>query len=180
MSAEYPVVFTAEQIQERVRELAERISADFRGRRLLCLVVLRGGFFFASDLIRHIRDVDVELEFVKLYSYAGPDSHGHVRFQGQIPKVAGYDVLVIEDLVDTGLTLASLHEGILGQGPRSLSYAIVVDKKARREIPFECEYVCFDASEDQYFVGYGMDDEGLGRNLPYIGVKETAGSRQRN
>jgi hypoxanthine phosphoribosyltransferase len=174
MSTEYPVVFSAEQIQQRVRELGDRISEDFHGRRLLCLVVLRGGFFFAADLIRNIHDVDVELEFVKLTSYAGPDSHGHVRLQGQLPKVSGYDVLVIEDLVDTGLTLANLHEAVLAQGPRSLSYAIVVDKKARREIPFECEYVCFDAEEAQFFVGYGMDDDGLGRNLPFIGIKEPA------
>jgi len=172
MTKDYKVLFTSEQIQQRVQELAARISEDFKGKRLLCLVVLRGGFFFAADLIRHIEGVEVELEFVKLYSYSGPNSSGRVRMQGQMPKVAGYDVLVIEDLVDTGLTLSQLHEAILSQGPRSLRYAIVVDKKARREIAFECEYVCFDATEDQFLVGYGMDDNGHGRTLPYIGIAD--------
>jgi hypoxanthine phosphoribosyltransferase len=165
----YPVVFSEEQIQARVRELAARISADYAGHRLLCLVVLRGGFFFAADLIRQISGVNVELDFVKLESYVGKSTSGRLRFHGQLPKVSGYDVLVIEDLVDTGLTLANLHEALVAQGPRSLRYAIVVDKKARREIDFECEYVCFDVDADKYLVGYGMDDDDKGRTLAYIG-----------
>ena len=169
MTEDYSIVFPTEQIQARIRELAARISADYAGRRLLCLVVLRGGFFFAADLIRQLEGVDVQLDFVKLDSYAGQSSSGRLRFHGQLPRVSGYDVLVIEDLVDTGLTLANLHEALLAQGPRSLRYAIVVDKKARRKIPFECEYVCFDVDADKFLVGYGMDDEDKGRTLPYIG-----------
>lgn len=167
---EYRVVFTPQQIQERVRALAERISADYAGKRLLCLVVLRGGFFFAADLIRHIEGVHVELDFVRLQSYAGKESRGSVRTKQLLPRVAGYDVLVIEDLVDTGLTLAGLDEALKAQGPRSVRYAIVVDKKARRKIPFECEYVAFDVADDQFLVGYGMDDDDKGRSLPYIGA----------
>jgi hypoxanthine phosphoribosyltransferase len=169
MTETYPEVFTEQQIQARVRELAARISEDYAGQRLLCLTVLRGGFFFAADLIRHFQGVSVELEFIKLDSYAGQSSSGRLRFHGQLPRVSGYDVLVIEDLVDTGLTLANLHEALQAQGPRSLRYAIVVDKKARRKIPFECEYVCFDVEADKFLVGYGMDDSGKGRTLPYIG-----------
>lgn len=172
--SEYRVVFTPGQIQERVRALAERISADYAGKRLLCLVVLRGGFFFAADLIRNIQGVEVELDFVRLQSYAGRDSQGRVRTKGQLPRVSGYEVLVIEDLVDTGLTLADLHESLTAQGPRSLRYAIVVDKKARRKIPFECEYVAFDVTDDTFLVGYGMDDNDKGRNLPYIGATEAS------
>ena len=132
--------------------------------------MLRGGFFFAADLIRNIEGVQVEMDFVKLQSYAGNSSQGRVRSKEQLPRVAGYDVLFIEDLVDTGLTLANLHEALKAQGPRSLRYAIVVDKKARRKIPFECEYVAFDVSSDDFLVGYGMDDSDKGRNLPYIGA----------
>ncbi|MBX3473831.1 MAG: hypoxanthine phosphoribosyltransferase [Planctomycetes bacterium] len=168
--SDYPTVFSAEQIQQRVRDLAQRISTDYAGKRLLCLVVLRGGFFFAADLIRSIEGVQVELDFVRLQSYAGRESQGRLRTKGHLPRVAGYDVLVIEDLVDTGLTLANLHEALRAQGPRSLRYAIVVDKKARRKIPFECEYVAFDVADDTFLVGYGMDDNDKGRNLPYIGT----------
>lgn len=170
--SQYRTVFSAAQIQQRVSEIAAQISADYAGKRLLCLVVLRGGFFFAADLIRQLQGVQVELEFVRLQSYAGQTSHGRVRTRELLPRVAGYDVLVMEDLVDTGLTLSDLHESLKAQGPRSLRYAIVVDKKARRKIPFECEYVAFDVSEDQFLVGYGMDDDDKGRNLPYIGVVE--------
>jgi hypoxanthine phosphoribosyltransferase len=170
MSAPYEILFDAETVQRRVAELADQISARFRGRKLLCLVVLRGGFFFGADLIRHLQAVDVELEFVKLGSYAGRETSGRLVVSGPIPRVSGYDVLVIEDLVDTGLTLSNLHEALLAQGPRSLQYAIVVDKKARRKIAFECEYVAFDVATDQFLVGYGMDDENRGRTLPYIGI----------
>lgn len=166
----YPVLFSAEAVQKRVAELAAQISADYAGKRLLCLVVLRGGFFFGADLVRQLKGVEVELEFVKLASYSGRESSGRLLVTGPLPRVSGYDVLVIEDLVDTGLTLSNLHEALLAQGPNSLRYAIVVDKKARRKIPFECEYVAFDVQADTFLVGYGMDDENKGRTLPYIGT----------
>ncbi|MCC6465348.1 MAG: hypoxanthine phosphoribosyltransferase [Planctomycetes bacterium] len=170
--ASYRVLFSAEQIQQRVTELAARIAADYAGKRLLCLVVLRGGFFFAADLIRQLKGVEVEMDFVKLQSYAGRKSGGRVRSGEALPRVSGYDVLVIEDLVDTGTTLAGLHEALKAQGPRSLRYAIVVDKKARRQVPFECEYVAFDVDADTFLVGYGMDDEGKNRTLPFIGAAQ--------
>jgi len=170
MKQNYPILFDAATVQKRVSELAAQISADYAGKRLLCLVVLRGGFFFGADLVRQLKDVEVELEFVKLASYAGRDSSGRLRVSGPLPAVSGYEVLVIEDLVDTGLTLSNLHEALLAQGPRSLRYAIVVDKKSHRKIPFECEYVAFDVKEEAFLVGYGMDDANRGRVLPYIGV----------
>lgn len=168
MPVKTKVLFSAAQIEKRVGELASKISRDYAGKTLLCLTVLKGGFFFAADLIRRIKGVELELEFVKLQSYAGKRSSGRLEFRGPLPSVAGCEVLVIEDLVDTGLTLASLHEALKAQGPRSLRYAICVDKKARREIPFECEYVAFDVDKDCFLVGYGMDHEGKMRTLPDI------------
>ncbi len=168
MADQYKEVFSKEQIIERVQTLAGEISAKFKGKTLLCVIVLRGGFFFGSDLIRAMKDVHVEVDFVKLESYAG-NCKGSLKIRGQVPRVSGYDVLVIEDLVDTGLTLAELHESLSAQGPRSLQYAVVVDKKAHRKVQFDCEYVCFDTEGKKYLVGYGMDDNGKQRNLPYIG-----------
>lgn len=168
MTGDYKTVFTQEQINERVNAIAAEVSAKFRGKPLLCVIVLRGGFFFGSDLIRAMEDVNVEVDFVKLESYAG-NQQGSLKIRGQVPRVSGYDVLVIEDLVDTGLTLSELHESLSCQGPRSLQYAVVVDKKSHRKVPFECEYVCFDMEGSKYLVGYGMDDNGKQRNLPYIG-----------
>ena len=169
MTDPYTVLFDAETVQQRVTELAAQISKDYAGERLLCLVVLRGGFFFGADLIRQIEGVEIELEFVKVQSYTGRQTSGRIKTAGPLPRVSGYNVLVIEDLVDTGLTLAELHEGLLAQGPQSLRYAIAVDKKAHRKIQFECEYVCFDVDADAFLVGYGMDDQNRGRTLPYIG-----------
>jgi hypoxanthine phosphoribosyltransferase len=170
MNERYEILFDEQTVQRRVSELAAQISEKFAGHRLLCLVVLRGGFFFGADLIRGIEGVDIELEFVKLGSYAGRESTGRLVVPGPIPRVSGYDVLVIEDLVDTGLTLSNLHEALLAQGPASLQYAIVVDKKARRRVEFECEYVAFDLTSDEFLVGYGMDDDNRGRTLPYIAI----------
>lgn len=167
-AADYEVLFDASTVQKRVAELAAQINKAYAGRRLLCLVVLRGGFFFGADLIRQLDGIEIELDFVKLSSYAGRDSSGRLKVSGPLPRVSGYDVLVIEDLVDTGLTLSNLHEALLAQGPNSLQYAIAVDKKAHRKIVFECEYVAFDVKEDAFLVGYGMDDENRGRTLPYI------------
>jgi hypoxanthine phosphoribosyltransferase len=161
-------LFTRKKIEARVAELAAQIKRDYEGKPILCLTVLKGGFFFAADLIRAISELDVQLEFVTLTSYAGTRSTGRVEFRGQLPRVAGYDVLVIEDLVDTGLTLASLHEQLKAQGPSSLRYAIAVDKKARREVEFTADYIAFDLEKDLFLVGYGMDHEGRYRTLPDI------------
>jgi len=161
-------VFSSEDIQRRVAELASEISRYYEGRRLLCLVVLRGGFFFAADLVRGLQNVKVELEFVKLQSYAGTRSSGEVEFRGQLPVVSGRDVLVIEDLIDTGLTLTALHQALKAQGPRSLKYAVAVKKEIESEAEFECEYVAFRVEHSDFLVGYGMDFEGRYRTLPEI------------
>ncbi len=162
------LLFSAAEIEKRVKAMADKISKEYAGKTLLCLTVLKGGFFFAADLIRHLKGVEVELEFVKLQSYAGTRTSGRVEFPNQLPSVAGREVLVIEDLVDTGLTLASLHEALKAQGPRTIRYAVCVDKKARREIEFQCEYVAFDVDRDCFLVGYGMDNDGKLRTLPEI------------
>jgi hypoxanthine phosphoribosyltransferase len=168
MAATSKVVFSQEQIAKRVDALATQIKKDYKGKRMLCLVVLRGGFFFASDLIRRIASLEPELDFVRLTSYVGAKSSGAPLFRGQLPKCSGYDVLVIEDLVDTGTTLSSLHEAIKAQGPRSLKYAVCVDKRARRKVKFDCDYVAFDFERDTFLLGYGMDIEGKYRTLPEI------------
>jgi hypoxanthine phosphoribosyltransferase len=168
MPAPSKVVFSQAQIAKRLDALAAQITKDYKGKRMLCLVVLRGGFFFAADLIRRIASLEPELDFVRLTSYVGARSAGTPQFRGQLPSCSGYDVLVIEDLVDTGTTLAALHEAIKAQGPRSLKYAVCVDKIARRKVKFDCDYVAFDLDRDTFLVGYGMDIEGKHRTLPDI------------
>jgi hypoxanthine phosphoribosyltransferase len=168
MPAPKKVLFSQAQIAKRLDALAAQILKDYKGKRMLCLVVLRGGFFFASDLIRRIAALEPELDFVRLTSYVGAKSSGAPLFRGQLPNCSGYDVLVIEDLVDTGTTLSALDEAIRAQGPRSLKYAVCVDKRARRKVKFDCDYVAFDLERDAFLVGYGMDIEGKHRTLPEI------------
>ncbi|HRJ78002.1 MAG: hypoxanthine phosphoribosyltransferase [Planctomycetaceae bacterium] len=162
------VLFTQAQIAQRLDAMAAQILKDYKGKRLLCLVVLRGGFFFAADLIRRIASLDPELDFVRLTSYVGARSGRAPVFRGQLPSCSGYDVLVIEDLVDTGTTLSTLDQAIRAQGPNSLRYAVAVDKKARRQVEFTADYIAFDLERDVFLVGYGMDHEGKFRTLPDI------------
>ncbi len=162
------VLYSKAQIAKRLDEMAAQIISDYQSKRVLCLVVLRGGFFFASDLIRRIAELEPEVDFVRLTSYVGARSAGETRFRGQLPTCSGYDVLVIEDLVDTGTTLSSLDEAIKAHGPRSIRYAVAVDKKPRRKVEFKCDYVAFDLDRDAFLVGYGMDYEGKFRTLPDI------------
>ena len=165
-------LFTEEQIQKRVSELAREISSTIGGGRLLCLVVLRGGFFFASDLIRQLTGFErVEIDFVRLASYAGMHSSGDVKFRGQLPQVAGSNVLVIEDLLDTGTTLSTLSEALRAGGAGSVRYAVLIDKGGRAGKGIEPDFVAFGKlGKDDYLIGYGMDYEGAYRDQRSISV----------
>ena len=163
------VLWTKEQIQRRVDELAAEISASFNGGNLLCLVVLRGGFFFAADLIRGLKGFDrIEIDFVRLSSYAGTSPGGEVKFRGQLPKVAGDNVLVIEDLTDTGATMHTLADALRASGAAQVKYAVLVDKTARRNREFHGDFVAFKIDRDDFLVGYGMDLNDNFRALPSI------------
>jgi len=164
------VLWSEEEIQKRVSELADQIGENYTGERLYCLLILRGSFMFGADLVRKLQPKFKSLlvDFIRLSSYAGTSSTGDVKFHGPLPSVAGYDVLVIEDLMDTGLTLTTLHEALLAQGAASVKYAVLVDKTSRRESAMTPEFSAFDLKEDKYIVGYGMDAEGEMRALPYV------------
>lgn len=164
------VLWSEEEIRSRVDELAGKIAADYSGGRLYCLIILRGSFLFGADLVRKLQShfSSVLVDFVRLSSYAGTSSTGDVKFHGALPSVAGYDVLVIEDLMDTGLTLTTLNEALHSQGAASVKYAVLVDKTSRREASMTPDYCAFELKEDKYIVGYGMDAEGEMRALPYV------------
>lgn len=174
------VLWTQNQIQQRVSEMARDISATMGEGTLSCLVVLRGGFFFAADLIRQLTGFErIEVDFVRLSSYQGMVSSGAVKFRGTLPQVAGRNVLVIEDLLDTGLTLKVLSEALSASGARSVRYAVLVDKKARRQHTLVPDYVAFKLDTDDYLYGYGMDLDGGRRELPYIAAVHERPKRKR-
>jgi hypoxanthine phosphoribosyltransferase len=151
------VLFSKDVIDQRVRELAEEISRDYAGGELIVVGILKGAFIFMADLIRLLK-VPCQVDFTQLASYgSGTVSSGDVVIGKDIGlPIAGRDVLIVEDIVDTGLTLSFLVETLKKRGPRSLKICVFLDKKARRKVPFTADYTGFDI-DDGFVVGYGLD-----------------------
>lgn len=164
-------LITADQIQARIREMAVDIRRDFPDG-VHMIAVLKGAFMFLSDLVREM-DGDVSLDFMALSSYAkGTTSSGEVRLQKDLDTpLGGKHVLVVEDIVDTGLTLTYLQHTLRTRGPKTLRTACLLSKPSRRKVDVAVEYVGF-TIEDRFVVGYGLDFAERYRNLPYIGVIE--------
>jgi hypoxanthine phosphoribosyltransferase len=164
-------LLTAEQIRTRVAEMAVDIRRDFPDG-VHMVAVLKGAFMFLSDLIRHMEG-EVSLDFMALSSYAkGTTSSGEVRLQKDLDTpLEGKHVLIVEDIVDTGLTLTYLQHTLRTRGPKTLRTACLLSKPSRRKVDVSVEYVGF-TIEDRFVVGYGLDIAERFRNLPYIGVIE--------
>ena len=151
------VMLTAEQIGNRIRELAAQISKDYQGKNPLLIGVLKGAVIFLSDLIRQI-EVPVEIDFMAVSSYgADTDSSGVVRILKDLEQsIQGKDVLIVEDIVDTGLTLNYLRENLISRQPKTLKVITLLDKPDRRKVPFEPDYCGF-IIPDRFVIGYGLD-----------------------
>ena len=162
-------MISADQIQTRVAEMAAEIRRDFPDG-LHLIAVLKGAFMFLSDLVRHM-DGEVSLDFMAVSSYAkGTSSSGEVRMLKDLDStLEGRNVIIVEDIVDTGLTLTYLQEILRARGPKSLCTACLLSKPSRRQVPVKVEYTGF-TIEDRFVVGYGLDYAEQYRNLPYIGI----------
>ena len=158
---------TVEQIQNKNRELADRISNDYNGKNMLAVGILKGAFIFFSDIVRLIR-VPLNIDFVIASSYLKSETSGEIKMHYDIrDEVADKDVLLIEDIVDTGITLNFIRERILQRGPKSLRICTFLDKRGRRQVDVPIDYVGFEIS-NEFVVGYGLDYDNKFRNLPYI------------
>ena len=166
------VLISSEVIAQRVRELGAAISRDYEGRELSVVGVLNGSFIFMSDLVRSLT-VPLRCDFLGLSSYgSSTESSGVVAITKDLTNpVEDRDVLVIEDIVDTGLTLSYLKENLQTRHPRSVRIASLLSKPARRVVEVDVDYLGF-TIEDRFVVGYGLDYAGLYRNLPFIGVMD--------
>jgi hypoxanthine phosphoribosyltransferase len=165
------VLVSEEAIQARVRELGQRISDDYRGRNLTLVSVLKGSLPFMADLMRAI-DVPVRIDLMEVSSYGGTttESSGLVRILKDLSaSIAGEDVLLVEDIIDTGLTLNYLLRYLRGKNPASLRICTLLDKPARRLVEIPVDYTGF-TIEDRFVVGYGLDFGELYRNLRFVGV----------
>ena len=163
-------LFTAEQIQTRVSELGARIAHDYAGRNPLLLGVLKGAFIFLGDLVRAI-DIPLAVEFMAISSYGSSTrTSGEVRIvKDSGMAVEGRDILVVEDIVDTGLTLSYLLSNLRARGAASVRLAALLDKHERRLRPVDIDYLGFQIP-DAFVVGYGLDFAERYRNLPFIAV----------
>ena len=159
------LLLSEKKIQQGVTNLARQISRDFSGRELLMVGVLKGAFVFLADLARKMK-VPVKIDFVRLASYgSGTCSSGKIRFTKDLEiPLKGKDLLIVEDIIDTGVTLRFLHRCLEARRPRSLTVVTLLDKPSRRKVPFQADYVGFEIP-DYFVVGYGLDCAEEHRNL---------------
>jgi hypoxanthine phosphoribosyltransferase len=159
-------LISAPEIRKRVGQLARRISRD-HPRGLVAIGVLKGSYVFMADLLRRL-SVPVLCDFLMVSSYRGANSQGEVRLLLDLSlPIKGQDVVLVEDIIDTGLTLHFLKKMLLARRPRSLKVCCLLDKPTRREIPLGADYVGFTIA-DRFVVGYGIDHNERYRNLPYV------------
>ena len=165
------VLFSDAQIATRLRALVREMADGCRGENLVIVGILRGSFIFLADLVRELyrQDVHPRIDFMTLESYgAGTESSGTVRVVKDVGMdVAGADVLVVDDILDTGRTLHFAREHLLARGARSVRTCALLDKPARRVVPFQADYIGF-TIEDRFVVGYGLDFDGRYREVPHI------------
>jgi len=164
------VLIDEEALQSRITELGAEISTDYEGRDLLLVGVLKGAVFFMADLMRRLT-VPCEIDFMAISSYgAATNSSGVVRILKDLDiNIAGRDVLVVEDIIDSGLTLSYLRRTLLARKPATLEICALLTKPERREIEVPLRYVGFEIP-NRFVIGYGLDFAERYRNLPYIGV----------
>src|SRR5580704_2541635 len=164
------VLFTEEQIDRRIREVAAEINRDYQGKTVKMIGVLKGSVFFLTALARHI-EVPVKIDFLGISSFSNRSgSPGVVRIAKDLDEaIEGDDVLMVEDIVDTGLTLRYLLQTLAGRAPNSLAVCTFLDRKSRRIVQSPVDYHCFEIP-DRFVVGFGLDYNQLYRNLGYVAV----------
>ena len=165
------ILVNRDEIREKVKELGKRITEDYKGKSPVMVCILKGACMFFTDLIREV-DLPLSIDFMAISSYGkATKTSGVVRVLKDLDQdVLGKDVIIVEDIVDTGVTLSYLMEMLVYRGTASLKVAALLDKTARRKVPdLKVDYVCFDIP-DAFVVGYGLDFDQKYRNLPDIGV----------
>lgn len=163
------VLITEEEIIDRCKQLGAQISKDYEGKRPILIALLKGSVPFLAELIKYI-DIDMEIDFMDVSSYEGTESRGDVRIVKDLDRsIKDVDVIIVEDIVDTGRTLKTVTELLYQKGASSVKVVSLLDKKERRVVDIDADYVGFNIP-DEFVIGFGLDFNQLYRNLPYIGV----------
>ena len=162
------VLISKEEIEAKTAELGKAISRDYKGKEPLVVGLLKGVVPFIGDLIKNI-DVYCEVDFLRVRSYEGDKSTGNVNMSGYVPEVKGKDIILVDDILDTGNTLLKIRKLFLNAGANSVKICVLLDKPEGREVDIEADYIGFNVPKE-FVVGYGLDYNQKYRNLPYIGV----------
>ncbi len=167
----FEIVFTEKQIQERTKELAVTLYNVYKDEEVIFVCTLKGAVFFTCDLLKKYPG-DAILELIKISSYSGEESTGRIKLNLDIKKenIENKHVVIVEDIVDTGRSLKYLRDYIMNMNPKSLTTCALLDKKTKRIVPIDPDYVGFEV-DDLFVIGYGLDYDQRYRNLPYIGAK---------
>lgn len=163
------VLYSEEEIQNKVKELGEKITEDYKGKNLFLLGILKGAVPFMADIMRRI-DLDLEYDFMDVSSYKGTRSLGEVRILKDIStSIVGKDILIVEDIIDTGITLSYLTKVLKSRGVNSIEIVTMLSKPSRRKVELPVKYNGYEI-EDNFVIGYGMDYDEKYRALPFIGI----------
>ena len=170
MADKIRVLLNEEEVDRRIKEIAEQINKDYEGKAVHLICILKGGVFFTCELAKRLT-VPVTLDFMSVSSYgSGTKSSGVVKIVKDLDNnVEGYDLLLVEDILDSGLTLSYLRELLRDRHPNSIKIVTLLNKPARRTADIQPDYCCFEVP-DEFVVGYGLDFDERYRNLPYVGV----------
>lgn len=168
---EIKVLIDEEKISKKVKEIAKKIENDYKGKEITLICILKGSTFFTVDLAREING-NVKIEFIQVSSYGSSDVSSEIKLKLDLKEsIEGKDVIIVEDIIDTGRTLSYLIEHLKGRKPNTLKLCTILDKPERRLFDVKVDYTGFEIP-DKFVVGYGLDFDEKYRNLPYIGYIE--------
>ena len=168
------VLYDEETIQKRIKEVAKEIDKYYKGDEVVVISVLKGAIFFTVDLVKKMK-TPIILDMIQVSSYQGTQSTGNVIMKRDLTtEIEGKNVLIVEDIIDTGYTLKYLKEYLESLKPKDVKIAVLLDKKERREVEVDIDYTGF-VIPNKFVVGYGFDVDEIGRNIPYIGYIDNYG-----
>lgn len=172
MSEKISVLIDETTVNEKIKEIAKQISKDYEGKSITLICILKGSVFFVCELAKRIT-VPVTLDFMSVSSYgSGTESSGRVKIVKDLDEsIEGKDILIVEDIIDSGRTLSHLITLLKARNPKSIKLCTLLDKPERRVVSVDVDYTCFEIP-DKFVVGYGLDYDQKYRNLPYVGVVE--------
>ena len=170
---QFEIFIKQEIIEDKIRQMAQQISKDYEGKCPIFLAILNGSFLFAAELMKSV-SIDCEITFLRVSSYHSTTSTGKItEVLGLKEDITDRDVIILEDIIDTGLTMAKIQEQLLGKNPKSLKVASLFQKPEALKTPIDIAYLGFEL-ENRFVLGYGLDYDGLGRNLPDLYVLHEA------